>query len=119
MKGGATLSKILNKLLLFLKNRLFLLSIGITLAFGIVIFEFYELQIIKHHYYVDALNNSIQRTIHIPGIRGTIYDRNGKEVATNKPVYVIYYNLEKQTSIEEKHKLFIQLEKVVEKMEIV
>lgn len=115
MKGGATLSKILNKLLLFLKNRLFLLSIGITLAFGIVIFEFYELQIIKHHYYVDALNNSIQRTIHIPGIRGTIYDRNGKEVATNKPVYVIYYNLEKQTSIEEKHKLFIQLEKVVEK----
>lgn len=108
------MSKILNKLLLLLRNRLFLLGTGIVLVFSTVVFEFYQLQIIQYHYYVDALNNSIQRTISLPGTRGIIYDRNGKVVATNTPVYAIYYDLEKQTSIEEKHKLFIQLETVIE-----
>lgn len=108
------MSKILNKLLLFLKNRLFLLGTSILILFIIVILGFYKLQIVQYDYYTDLHTKSTQRTLSMAGTRGMIYDRNGKILATNKPVYTIYYDLEQQTSTQEKHQLLIKLEKVME-----
>lgn len=109
------MSKILNKLLLFFRNRLFLLGVGTLLLFTIVVLGFYKLQIVQYDYYTDLLAKSTQRTLSSAGVRGIIYDRNGKILATNKPIYTIYYDLEKQVSIQEKHQLFIALKEVIEK----
>lgn len=73
----------------FLSDRLFIVAIVIVGMFIVLIYQFYTLQIIEHATYEEDLRASVQREVEIPAIRGLIYDRYGKPLVSNKPIYVL------------------------------
>lgn len=73
----------------FLSDRLCIVSIVIVGMFIILVYQFYTLQIIEHATYEEDLRASVQREVEIPAIRGLIYDRYGKPLVSNKPIYVL------------------------------
>ncbi|WP_083801275.1 penicillin-binding transpeptidase domain-containing protein [Cellulosilyticum lentocellum] len=72
-----------------LSDRLFIVSIVVVGMFVVLVYQFYTLQIIEHAAYEEDLRASVQREVEIPAIRGLIYDRYGKPLVSNKPIYVL------------------------------
>lgn len=75
-----------------LQDRLVLLMLTISCMFILIIFQFYKLQILEHDVYDAKLRQTVQKEVEIPAIRGMIYDRYGKTLATNKAIYVLKYD---------------------------
>lgn len=59
----------------------------LLILFAVLFKRFYDLQIRNGEEYSQALRNQIEREATEPGTRGTIYDRNGKELAYNEKSY--------------------------------
>ncbi|MGL6174005.1 MAG: penicillin-binding transpeptidase domain-containing protein [Cellulosilyticaceae bacterium] len=83
------MKKGINKILHIMKQREFLMLGGICLLFFILLLKFFQLQIIEYDEYSSNLRASVERTIEIPATRGLIFDRYGRPLATNKPMYVL------------------------------
>ncbi len=74
---------------IFISDRLVFLA-GIFLCmYFVLVLKFYKLQIVDHESYEQDLRASVERTVEVPAARGNIYDRYGKPLATNKPIYVL------------------------------
>lgn len=73
----------------FISDRLILLAGIFVCMYIVLILKFYKLQIIDHESYEEDLRASVERTVEVPAVRGIIYDRYGKPLATNKPIYVL------------------------------
>mgnify|MGYP003320773124 CR=1 FL=1 len=81
------------------KSRVVFSSVIMLLMTLILIFRLFNLQITKHAYYVEeALGNQMQN-LPITPIRGDIFDRNGKILATNKFSYRLTITPEKVTNL--------------------
>lgn len=76
----------------FFSNRLMMLSTVIGIMFTLITYQFYKIQIIQHNKYDKELRATVQKEVEIPAIRGLIYDRYGKPLATNKAIYVLKYD---------------------------
>lgn len=83
------LNKLNQKKARLLTDRVFMLTTVIIGMFVVIIFQFYDLQIIEHDEYAEKLRGSVQREVEVNALRGIIYDRYGKPLATNKPIYVL------------------------------
>lgn len=70
-------------------DRIVVVSTAIVIAFSLLVLQFYNIQIIDHDKYEQDLIASVQREVEVPAVRGNIYDRYGKPLAVNKPVYVL------------------------------
>lgn len=70
-------------------DRLFIMGTVIAGMFLVLVFKFYKLQIIDHDANEEVLRIGVQRTVETPAVRGMIYDRYGKPLAINKPVYML------------------------------
>ena len=70
-------------------DRLAIVVVTITAMFGVLIYQFYKLQILEHDNYEANVIASVQQEVELPAIRGLIYDRYGKPLVSNKPVYVL------------------------------
>ncbi|MDQ6478010.1 penicillin-binding protein 2 [Dyadobacter sp. LHD-138] len=69
-----------------LENRRFVI-IGFFALIGIIyLFRLFYLQVLDESYSIESSSNSIKRVTEIP-FRGQIYDRNGKLIVYNTPVY--------------------------------
>lgn len=51
--------------------------------------QFYKLQINNNEEYSEHLQADVERKVEIPASRGSIYDRYGRPLAFNKPIYVL------------------------------
>ena len=81
------------------KSRVLFSSVIMLLMTLILVFRLFNLQITKHAYYVEeALGNQMQN-LPITPIRGDIFDRNGKILATNKFSYRLTITPEKVTNL--------------------
>jgi penicillin-binding protein 2 len=69
-----------------LENRRFVI-IGFFALIGLIyLFRLFYLQVLDESYSIESSSNSIKRVIEVP-FRGQIYDRNGKLIVYNTPVY--------------------------------
>lgn len=73
-------------------DRIIIVAIVISCMFVIIAYQFYKIQIIEHDVYDEELRATVQKEVEIPAIRGLIYDRYGKPLATNKAIYVLQYD---------------------------
>lgn len=65
---------------------------GLVFLFvGAMIFRLWYIQIYKGEYYQNISQRNRLRRIEIPAPRGSIYDRYGKTVLTNRPFYDLVY----------------------------
>lgn len=72
-----------------LENRKYII-IGVFCLVGLIyLSRLFYLQILDDSYSLESSNNSIKRVIEIP-YRGQVYDRNGKLIVYNTPVYDLY-----------------------------
>jgi len=66
-------------------------TVFIILFFHIVlIYRFFQLQILNHDLYAKQADNNRIRAISLPSPRGLILDRNGAIIVDNYPTYIIY-----------------------------
>ncbi len=63
---------------------------GITLAFVLIFFKLFYLQILNYPYYRNLSDNNSLRLITARAPRGIITDRNGEILATNIPTYSLF-----------------------------
>ena len=76
-----------------LRLRLYLLTALVLFGFGALLTRLYEFQIDQQDYYQAMAPGIRQVTVREPGIRGTIKDRNGVELARNRRNYEVSFNL--------------------------
>ncbi|WP_421829508.1 penicillin-binding protein 2 [Larkinella sp.] len=77
-----------------IENRKYIV-IGVFCLVGLVyLSRLFYLQILDDSYSLESSSNSIKRVIEIP-YRGQIYDRNGKFMVYNTPVYDLYVTPQK------------------------
>lgn len=77
-----------------LRLRLYLLTALVLFGFGALLTQLYEFQINQQDHYKALVPGNRQITVREPGIRGTIKDRNGVELARNRRNYEVSFNLE-------------------------
>ena len=86
------------------------------ISFGIIISRLFYLQIIKHDYYVEILNNMNEKYVYKQMPRGKIYDCNNNLIVDNKLVKTIYFkndynlNTKELISLAYKVKDYIELD---------
>jgi penicillin-binding protein 2 len=77
-----------------LRLRLYLLTALVLFGFGALLTRLYEFQIDRQDHYKALVPGNRQITVREPGIRGTIKDRHGIELARNRRNYEVSFNLE-------------------------
>lgn len=75
-------------------NRVSFLAVITISMFLVIIYQFYQIQIIDHDYYAEQVIYNVQRTVELEATRGLIYDRYGKPLVTNKVIHVLKFNPE-------------------------
>ncbi len=89
------------------KSRVLVASLFMMAMFFVLILRMYSLQITQHEYYIEeALGNQMQ-IVPVSPVRGNIYDRNGKILATNRLSYRLTVIPEKVNNLND---LFIELQ---------
>jgi len=82
-------------------SRIIISAIIMLLFTLVIILRLFNLQVVKHEYYLEeALGNQMQN-LPITPIRGDILDRNGKILATNEFSYILTITPEKITNLNE------------------
>lgn len=99
----------------FLSDRLFVFSCVISAMFLMITYQFYKLQIIEHDAYDEELRATVQKEVKIPAIRGVIYDRYGKPLATNKAIYVLKYDPQVTLKTGELDRILLSVAELLEK----
>ena len=82
-------SRIKEILIDLFKSRLIVLVLFFGVLFAVILQKLFTLQIVDGEYYQNNYNLRIQRTIEEQGTRGTIYDRKGNVLATNRLAYSV------------------------------
>lgn len=70
-------------------KRIAVLAVVMSLLFALLAYRFYSLQILQGQQYRDAFLDQIERTENTAGIRGNIYDRNGRLLAYNERTWQV------------------------------
>ena len=81
------MSKILENIKQIKITRTMILGAGLCFLFALLIGRLYRLQIVDGEKYADNFVLKTKREIRQKGVRGNIYDRNGKPLARNELVY--------------------------------
>ena len=63
--------------------------VAVLLLFGLLIYRFYDLQIVQHQHYVTRAESNRIQVQAVPPTRGLIYDRNGILLADNRASYTL------------------------------
>jgi penicillin-binding protein 2 len=69
--------------------RLAILRVGLAVAFGVLAFSFWILQVVQHEKYNKLAENNHQRTISVRAPRGVLYDRDGHPLVENRSSFTI------------------------------
>ena len=67
------------------------ISVLIILVFHLLlVYRFFQVQILDHDLYSKQADNNRIRATSIPSPRGLILDRNGEIIVDNYPTYILY-----------------------------
>jgi len=69
--------------------RMHLLLVALLAAFGFLIINLWQIQVLRASEFSSSLDRQSMRRVRLPGIRGRIFDRNGKCLADNRPQYCL------------------------------
>lgn len=72
-----------------IKRGMILLSAFILISVAIII-SLFKLQILRYDAFQDSVLNQLTVETKVNPLRGTIYERNGKVLASNKTVWILY-----------------------------
>lgn len=97
-----------------LSDKIVIMSIAISCMFMTIAYQFYKIQIIDHDTYDEVLRATVQKEVDIPAIRGLIYDRYGKPLATNKAIYVLKYDPQVTLNKGELDKILLKVANLLE-----
>ena len=84
----------------YVKSRIFPVTILFFVLTFILVNRLFYLQIRQGETYTDDLVVRTEKTLTIPSIRGNIYDRNGKLLASSRMTYNLTFGNDKQLSEE-------------------
>ncbi len=70
--------------------RIRIVAVGFILAFALIGYRALSLQVLDHELFAQRAQRQYQRIIRLPSQRGTIYDRNGRELALSTAVDSVY-----------------------------
>ena len=70
-------------------SRVMVSFLGVATLFSILIYRYYDLQIVNYDHYVTRADSNRIQVQPIPPTRGLIYDRNGLLLAENRPSYTL------------------------------
>lgn len=98
----------------FFRSRLFLMLVGVTGLFGLVLLQFYKLQILEHEDHTKEVRYGTQREVELRGVRGLIFDRYGKPLAINKPIHTLKIDQQVKMSKKELNSVILDVIKVLE-----
>ena len=73
------------------KHRLFVVTVLFLVLFGILIYRFFDLQIVNGEKYQESFTYKSVKTVAVKATRGNIYDCNGKLLAYNEASYTLSY----------------------------
>ncbi len=73
--------------------RVHVLALLFLIAFGLLVAQMWNVQILKCDYYTRQILNSSQVTVRIPSVRGEIKDRNGLSLVRNRASYEVDFLL--------------------------
>lgn len=73
--------------------RVHALALVFLLAFGLLVLQMWNLQVLKNDYYAKQILNSSQVTVRIPSVRGEIKDRQGITLVRNRASYEVDFLL--------------------------
>jgi penicillin-binding protein 2 len=85
--------------------------IGIVVMMGLLVVNLYNIQVIQYQDYETRSNDNRIKIVPIAPNRGLIYDRNGKVLAENRPVFNLEITPEKVDNLAE---TIAELRKVIE-----
>lgn len=74
------------------KIKIYLVLILFIIGFGIVWEKIYNIQILQHEKFLNLSNRQYYRTLSPMPVRGTIYDRTGRELAVSVEADSVYAN---------------------------
>jgi len=74
-----------------LRSRISLLSYGVAAVLGVLVFGFWQLQVVQSSHYSDLAEKNRIKEIRLVAPRGKIYDRSHKILADNIASYNIVY----------------------------
>lgn len=73
-----------------IRKRILLVSLFIAIGFFIITLRVFLIMIVQHNQYMKRAERQHQKTIHIEPLRGTIYDRMGRELAVSVELDSLY-----------------------------
>ena len=88
--------------------------LGISVMFGLVMIKLFKLQVVEHDSHVEELRYSTERKVETAGIRGLIFDRYGRPLATNKPVYTLKIDQQVKMPKKDLNKVILEVCKILE-----
>ncbi|MDD4179924.1 MAG: penicillin-binding protein 2, partial [Candidatus Margulisbacteria bacterium] len=65
------------------------LFIAAALVFALLLIRLFQLQVVEGGRYRQIAEDNTAKTILAPAARGVIYDRNGKVLVENQPVFMV------------------------------
>ncbi len=72
-----------------LRFRLRLVLIGFLAAIGFLAVQLWQIQVLRASEYLTSLDRQSIRRVRLPGIRGRIFDRHGRCLGDNRPLYCL------------------------------
>lgn len=76
----------------YIRHRLFPVTVVVIVLFSILVRRLFELQIIEGEEHMENFIYKSEKTLTIEGVRGNIYDKNGKLLAYNELSYSVVYS---------------------------
>ncbi|MEK6692741.1 MAG: penicillin-binding protein, partial [Nitrospirota bacterium] len=73
-----------------IRKRILLVSLFIAIGFFVITLRVFLIMIVQHNQYMKRAERQHQKTIHIEPLRGTIYDRMGRELAVSVELDSLY-----------------------------
>jgi cell division protein FtsI (penicillin-binding protein 3) len=73
-----------------IRKRILLVYLFVAMGFFLITFRLFIIMVLQHHHFTKKAERQHQKTILIGPHRGTIYDRNGKELAISVDLESLY-----------------------------
>jgi len=90
--------------------RVHALALFFLFAFGMLVLQMWNLQVLKNDYYSRQILNSSQVTVRIPSVRGEIKDRNGVILVRNRASYEVDFLL--PAMVQSYKKIYLDVPKI-------
>jgi penicillin-binding protein 2 len=74
-----------------LRSRVSIISYGLAIVLGVLVFGFWQLQVVQKSHYADLAEKNRIKEIRLVAARGKIYDRYHRILADNRPSFNIVY----------------------------